>query len=189
MEGPRRSPTRSSSSIDLGRDDEARRHRPRIHQFARRCGHRGRRITRCRSRSEGAGVVRQVQWRYLCSPVSRGVGRLRRSRDDAHMCERGVGAGSLRAPACSEQIDIFRRGPGRRVSGSGECASGLQRVNLDTGVPVVFGVLTTETIEQALERSVPGPTNKGYEAAITALEMLDVLARLVAPASVGSTTR
>ena len=60
---------------------------------------------------------------------------------------------------------------------AGECASGLQRVNLDTGVPVVFGVLTTETIEQALERSVPGPTNKGYEAAITALEMLDVLSR------------
>jgi 6,7-dimethyl-8-ribityllumazine synthase len=64
---------------------------------------------------------------------------------------------------------------------AGECASGLQRVNLDTGVPVVFGVLTTETIEQALERSVPGPTNKGYEAAITALEMLDVLPRLVSP--------
>ena len=66
---------------------------------------------------------------------------------------------------------------------AGECASGLQRVNLDTGVPVVFGVLTTETVEQALERSVPGPTNKGYEAAITALEMLDVLPRLAAAQS------
>jgi 6,7-dimethyl-8-ribityllumazine synthase len=63
---------------------------------------------------------------------------------------------------------------------AGECASGLQRVNLDTGVPVVFGVLTTDTIAQALERSVPGPTNKGYEAAVTALEMLDLLPRLVA---------
>jgi 6,7-dimethyl-8-ribityllumazine synthase len=72
---------------------------------------------------------------------------------------------------------------------AGECASGLQRVNLDTGIPVVFGVLTTETIEQALERSVPGPANKGYEAAMTALEMLDLLPRLVAAASVGSTTR
>jgi 6,7-dimethyl-8-ribityllumazine synthase len=51
-------------------------------------------------------------------------------------------------------------------------------VNLDTGVPVVFGVLTTETVEQALERSVPGPSNKGYEAAVTALEMLDLLSKL-----------
>ena len=48
---------------------------------------------------------------------------------------------------------------------AGECAAGLQRVNLDTGVPVVFGVLTTDTVTQALERSVPGVTNKGYEAA------------------------
>jgi 6,7-dimethyl-8-ribityllumazine synthase len=63
---------------------------------------------------------------------------------------------------------------------AGECASGLQRVNLDTGVPIVFGVLTTDTVAQALERSVPGPTNKGYEAAVTALEMLDLLPRLVA---------
>jgi 6,7-dimethyl-8-ribityllumazine synthase len=72
---------------------------------------------------------------------------------------------------------------------AGECASGLQRVNLDTGVPVVFGVLTTETVEQALERSVPGPSNKGYEAAITALEMLDVLAKMAAPANAGSSAR
>jgi 6,7-dimethyl-8-ribityllumazine synthase len=70
---------------------------------------------------------------------------------------------------------------------AGECASGLQRVNLDTGVPVVFGVLTTETVEQALQRSVPGPTNKGYEAAITALEMLDLLPQLVVRARAGST--
>jgi 6,7-dimethyl-8-ribityllumazine synthase len=61
---------------------------------------------------------------------------------------------------------------------AGECASGLQRVNLDMGVPAVFGVLTTETVEQALERSVPGPANKGYEAAVTALEMLDLLSKL-----------
>jgi 6,7-dimethyl-8-ribityllumazine synthase len=61
---------------------------------------------------------------------------------------------------------------------AGECASGLQRVNLDTGIPVVFGVLTTDTVAQALERSVPGPTNKGYEAAVTALEMIDLLPQL-----------
>jgi 6,7-dimethyl-8-ribityllumazine synthase len=50
-------------------------------------------------------------------------------------------------------------------------AVGLQRVQLDTGVPVVFGVLTTDTVAQALERSAPGEANKGHEAAVTAVEM------------------
>jgi 6,7-dimethyl-8-ribityllumazine synthase len=63
---------------------------------------------------------------------------------------------------------------------AGECAAGIQRVSLDSGVPVVFGVLTTDTVAQALERSVPGPANKGYEAAVTALEMLDLLPQLAA---------
>jgi len=58
---------------------------------------------------------------------------------------------------------------------AGECASGLQRVALDTGVPVVFGVLTTDTVEQALARCSGVEENKGYEAAVTALEMADLL--------------
>lgn len=61
---------------------------------------------------------------------------------------------------------------------AGECASGIQRVALDTGVPIVFGVLTTDNLEQALERSEPGETNKGYEAAVTALEMIQVVTEL-----------
>jgi 6,7-dimethyl-8-ribityllumazine synthase len=61
---------------------------------------------------------------------------------------------------------------------AGQCAAGLQRVALDTGVPVVFGVLTTEDVAQALARSDKGADNKGYEAAITALEMVDLLGRL-----------
>ena len=71
---------------------------------------------------------------------------------------------------------------------AGECAAGLQRVNLDTGIPVVFGVLTTDTVAQALERSVPGPTNKGYEAAVTALEMIDLLPQLVGRKTAVSTS-
>jgi 6,7-dimethyl-8-ribityllumazine synthase len=58
---------------------------------------------------------------------------------------------------------------------AGECAAGLQRVALDTGVPVIFGVLTTDTVAQAQERAGPGATNKGYEAAVTALEMVRLL--------------
>ena len=58
---------------------------------------------------------------------------------------------------------------------AGECASGLQRVQLDTGLPVVFGVLTTDTVEQALVRSLPDESNKGAEAARTALETAALL--------------
>ncbi|MFN0028179.1 MAG: 6,7-dimethyl-8-ribityllumazine synthase [Acidimicrobiales bacterium] len=54
---------------------------------------------------------------------------------------------------------------------AGQCAAGLARVALDSGVPVIFGVLTTDTIEQAIERAGSKAGNKGAEAAATALEM------------------
>jgi len=58
---------------------------------------------------------------------------------------------------------------------AGECAAGIRQVQLETGVPVVFGVLTTDTVEQALERSEPDHTNKGREAALTGIEMVRLL--------------
>ena len=61
---------------------------------------------------------------------------------------------------------------------AGQCAAGIQRVQLDTGVPVVFGVLTTDTIEQAIERAGTKSGNKGFEAALTAIEMVNLLKRL-----------
>ncbi len=61
---------------------------------------------------------------------------------------------------------------------AGECARGLQLVNLETGVPVVFGVLTVETVEQALERAATTAGNKGGESMDTALEMASVMAQI-----------
>jgi 6,7-dimethyl-8-ribityllumazine synthase len=61
---------------------------------------------------------------------------------------------------------------------AGPCAEGIQRAALDTGVPIVFGVLTTENLDQALSRSDVEGENKGDEAARTALEMADLLKRL-----------
>ena len=58
---------------------------------------------------------------------------------------------------------------------AGECAAGLQRVQLDSHTPVVFGVLTTDTLEQALERSEPDHANKGREAVLSALNAASVL--------------
>ena len=61
---------------------------------------------------------------------------------------------------------------------AGECARGLQLAGLDTGVPVAFGVLTVESVEQALERAATSAGNKGGEAMESALEMAAVMARL-----------
>lgn len=61
---------------------------------------------------------------------------------------------------------------------AGECARGLSRVALDRGIPVTFGVLTTDTVEQALERAGTGEGNKGFDAAVTALESVATLRAL-----------
>ncbi len=59
---------------------------------------------------------------------------------------------------------------------AGECASGIQRAQLDTGIPVIFGVLTTENLDQALARSeAAGGHNVGEEGAATAVEMATLL--------------
>ena len=58
---------------------------------------------------------------------------------------------------------------------AGEVAKGTAQVMLDTGVPVLFGVLTTETIEQAIERAGTKAGNKGSDVAIAALEMINLL--------------
>jgi 6,7-dimethyl-8-ribityllumazine synthase len=58
---------------------------------------------------------------------------------------------------------------------AGEAAKGIAKVSLDTGVPVIFGVLTTDSIEQAVERAGTKAGNKGWAAASTALEMANLL--------------
>lgn len=59
-----------------------------------------------------------------------------------------------------------------------QAAGGLAAVALETGVPVAFGVLTTNTMEQAIDRAGGKSGNKGYDAAITAIEMADLMRRL-----------
>lgn len=61
---------------------------------------------------------------------------------------------------------------------AGAAAKGVGQVALDTGVPVVFGVLTTDTIEQAIERAGTKSGNKGFEAAMSAIEMSNLLEQL-----------
>ena len=61
---------------------------------------------------------------------------------------------------------------------AGECTKGLAQVSLEHGIPVGFGVLTVDTIEQAIERSGTKAGNKGVEAALSALEMVSLLRQL-----------
>jgi 6,7-dimethyl-8-ribityllumazine synthase len=63
---------------------------------------------------------------------------------------------------------------------AGECNKGLAQVSLDYGIPVSFGVITTDSIEQAIERSGTKAGNKGVDAALGALEMVNVMANIEA---------
>lgn len=73
---------------------------------------------------------------------------------------------------------VIRGATGHYDFVAGQCASGVQAAQLETGVPIVFGVLTTDTIEQAIERAGTKAGNKGYESAETAIEMADLLRQL-----------
>jgi 6,7-dimethyl-8-ribityllumazine synthase len=73
---------------------------------------------------------------------------------------------------------VIRGATGHYEHVAGQCAAGIQRAQLDTGVPVVFGVLTTDTVDQALERAGTKAGNKGFDAAVAAIEMADLLRQL-----------
>lgn len=61
---------------------------------------------------------------------------------------------------------------------AGECARGVADVGLKRGLPVIFGVLTTDNVEQALERAGSGEGNKGFDTAVAALHMIALLDRV-----------
>ena len=65
---------------------------------------------------------------------------------------------------------------------AGECSKGLATVGLEHNLPVAFGVLTVDTIEQAIERAGTKAGNKGVEAALSAIEMVNLLRQLPDPA-------
>jgi len=58
---------------------------------------------------------------------------------------------------------------------SAEVTKGIAKVNLDSGVPVIYGVITTDTLEQAIERSGSKAGNKGFDAAVSAIEMANLV--------------
>jgi 6,7-dimethyl-8-ribityllumazine synthase len=61
---------------------------------------------------------------------------------------------------------------------AGGAATGIASLALETGIPVIFGIITTETIEQAIERAGTKMGNKGFDAAVSAIEMADLMSKL-----------
>ncbi|MDP8936943.1 MAG: 6,7-dimethyl-8-ribityllumazine synthase [Actinomycetota bacterium] len=117
-------------------------------------------------------------------------GLVRHGVDDGSITEAWV-PGALELPLAAQRLAasgeydavicigvVIRGATDHYTHVASQCAAGLQRVQLDTGVPVVFGVLTTETLDQALERAGAKLGNKGSEAAVTAIEMADLLRQL-----------
>lgn len=76
---------------------------------------------------------------------------------------------------------VIRGGTDHYTHVAGQCAAGLARVQLDFGIPVAFGVLTTDTVDQALDRSGGKGGNKGAEAARGTLETIDLLDKIGKP--------
>jgi 6,7-dimethyl-8-ribityllumazine synthase len=77
---------------------------------------------------------------------------------------------------------VIRGDTGHYDHVAGQAAAGVLQAGLATGVPVIFGILTTETVEQALNRSGLKSGNKGAEAALSAIEMASLMRRLATPA-------
>ena len=73
---------------------------------------------------------------------------------------------------------VIRGGTAHFEYVAGEASSGLGKVSMDAEIPVAFGVLTTENIEQAIERAGTKAGNKGAEAALTALEMVNLIQQI-----------
>jgi 6,7-dimethyl-8-ribityllumazine synthase len=90
--------------------------------------------------------------------------------------QRLAASGDVDAVVCIGAV--IRGSTDHHIHVGGQCAAGVARVQLDTGIPVIFCVLTTDDLAGALERAGGKMGNKGFEAAATAVEMVDLLSQL-----------
>jgi 6,7-dimethyl-8-ribityllumazine synthase len=150
--------------------------------------------------SEGQLVIRDERFCIIAARfnetiverlVDGAVDALKRHGADDTQIELVRVPGAMELPLAAQSVAKSRRCDGIIALGTvirgatphfdyvcGECASGLTRVSLQFELPIGFGVLTTDTIEQALERSGTKAGNKGVDAALTAIEMVSLLRQL-----------
>jgi 6,7-dimethyl-8-ribityllumazine synthase len=126
------------------------------------------------------------------------IGAIRRHGGDAGAVDVVWVPGSYEIPVVAKELALSGRYDaiiclGAVIRGAtahfdyvaGGAASGISSVALETGVPVIFGVITTETIEQAIERAGTKMGNKGFEAAVSAMEMADLMPQIRARSTEG----
>ena len=87
----------------------------------------------------------------------------------------GILAGTKRYDAIICTSAVIRGSTPHFEYVSAEISKGIAKVSLDTGIPVIYGVITSDTIEQAIERAGTKMGNKGFDAAVTAIEMANLL--------------
>jgi 6,7-dimethyl-8-ribityllumazine synthase len=92
------------------------------------------------------------------------------------VAQRVAASGKYAAVICLGAV--IRGDTGHYDHVAGEAAKGVAQVALNTGVPVIFGILTCDTLEQAINRAGAKSGNKGFEAALTAIEMVNLLRQL-----------
>jgi 6,7-dimethyl-8-ribityllumazine synthase len=95
------------------------------------------------------------------------------------VARRMAGSGRYAAVICLGCV--IRGETGHYDHVAGQAAAGVLQAGLGTGVPVIFGILTTETVEQALDRAGLKGGNKGADAALSAIEMVNLLRKLDGP--------
>jgi 6,7-dimethyl-8-ribityllumazine synthase len=83
--------------------------------------------------------------------------------------------GAFEMPLLAKKLAVIRGGTPHFEYVASEVSKGIANVGLDTGIPVIFGVLTTDNIEQAIERAGTKGGNKGFDAALAAIEMANLL--------------
>jgi 6,7-dimethyl-8-ribityllumazine synthase len=150
--------------------------------------------------TEGELIVRDLRFAlvvsrfndFIVEPLVRGaVDALKRHGATEKQIEIVRVPGAFDLPVAARKLALSRRfealvALGAVIRGqtphfdyvAGECSSGLARIALETGVPIAFGVLTTDTVEQAVDRAGGKAGNKGADAALAAVEMANLLRRL-----------
>ena len=111
--------------------------------------------------------------RHGASPEAITVVRVPGSFETPLVCQKLAASG--RYDAVIALGAVIRGGTAHFDYVAGEAAKGVAHAMMDTGVPVIFGVLTTDSIEQAIERAGTKMGNKGAEAAMTAIEMVNLM--------------
>ena len=133
-----------------------------------------------------------VQWYSIAPDIKNGIYKFFSSKVDSVLHDPNAGPELKVASqlldatdkSYTENMKIFNDNRiGAVIKGStphfeyvaGEAAKGVAKVSLDTGIPVIFGVITAENLEQAIERAGTKDGNKGRDAAISAIEMVNLL--------------